>query len=208
MIVDDISLSIWEPIVSKQMKLEQILSLKTSQERPMYREFATRYTNVMRDILAGEVRLLELSASSKEERLAGDHISTALMAHKDVLSTELGKCSITFGEMLKDLIANDSDDDLTCSLTLAPLLSVDAKVVCWLRLVSIILNHPRSAEKFNPVSSFGGNAQTNAEAYLSERIAAKVASLGRQLVSSRQWTEKLPERNLWEGTLIRLFPGI
>jgi hypothetical protein len=78
-------------------------------------------------------------------------------------------------------------------------LIIAAKVVCWLRLTSIILNPPASTEKFDLTTSFAANARTVAQEHLSKSIASKVASLAKQLLSSRQWTEKIPEQNLWEG---------
>ena len=35
-------------------------------------------------------------------------------------------------------------------------------------------------------------------------MASKVVSIATQLLSSRQWTEKIPEENLWEGISILL----
>src|ERR1700685_502995 len=79
------------------------------------------------------------------------------------------------------------------------LLIVAAKVVCWLRLTSIILNPPASTEKFDLTTSFAANARTVAQEHLSKSIASKGASLAKTVLSSRQWTENVPEQNLWEG---------
>jgi len=180
------------------MKIEQILALKTSQERPLYRAFATLYATLMRDIYAGEVRLSQLSESSQGEKFTGTDISTILTTHKDVLSTEFESFSRCFEVILNETIAKDPDDDLKCSPS-DSLLIVAAKVICWLRLISIILNPPASADKLDLDTSFAANARTIAQEHLSKSIASKVASLAKQLLSLRQWTEKVPEQNLWEG---------
>src|SRR5271154_366818 len=141
-VVDDVSLSVWEPIGSKQMKMEQILALKTSQERPSYRTFASLYAILMRDIYAGEVRLSQLSDSSQRENFAATDISTVLTTHKDVLSAEFESFSRSFEGILNETVANDDDDDLKCSSN--PFLSTDCSCKSGL-LASPYLHHPESS---------------------------------------------------------------
>ena len=81
------------------------------------------------------------------------------------------------------------------------LLKIVAQIVCWLRLVSVILNPPQSTNKLSFVESFAKDARLKANDYLSKAIASKTGSLTKQLLSSRPWKENLPERHLWEGTL-------
>jgi hypothetical protein len=197
--VDDVSSSVWEPLPSKNLKMEQILALKTSQERSSLKAFAIQYSDLIRGIHAGELRLSQLSDSSQGEKVTGDDISTILTAHKDVLSTEFGCCSQVFEDILNDIISSETDDDIKCTSPCLGYLTIDAQVVCWLRLISIILNPPPSTEKFGIISSFAGKALMTAHGFLSKSVASKTASLVNQLLSTRQWTKEIPEQNLWEG---------
>jgi hypothetical protein len=112
--VEDIGLSIWEPIVAKQPKLDQILSLKTSQERPNYKTFSTRYSSIMRDIHAGEVKLSTLVESSQEARFEGNGISSLLTIHKKTLSDQFESLSKMFETILEAIVReSEPTDDLS-----------------------------------------------------------------------------------------------
>ena len=112
-LVDDIVVSVWDPIASKQLKVEQILSLKTAQERPLLKPFATQYSAVMGEIHAGEFTLSQLAPSSETQRLAAQDISTVLTTHKEALVTEIKSCSEVFENILNETLGTESQDEST-----------------------------------------------------------------------------------------------
>jgi len=79
------------------------------------------------------------------------------------------------------------------SLTLA------ARLICWLRLISIIQNPPISGGKADLMDTFAKEGRLTAQSHLSKAIASQVEVLTKQLLDSRSWTEPLPEQKLWEG---------
>ena len=81
-------------------------------------------------------------------------------------------------------------------------LTIAAKSVGWLRLVSTILSPPPITNQVEIVSSFAEEARTKAQKYVSGHIASKTRMLAKQMLSSRVWNEKIPEQNLWEGTAL------
>lgn len=110
--MDNVEISVWQPIASKQLKIEHILSLKTAQERPFFKDFATQYSTIMGDIRTGEIRLSQLSESSQ----AGvEDISTVLESHKDTFATEIESCSKAFENIFNDTIENELQEDITGS---------------------------------------------------------------------------------------------
>lgn len=100
--------------MAKQPKLDQILSLKTAQERTNYKTFATRYSSIMREIHAGEVKLSSLAETSQETRYEGDRISSLLTIHKKTLSDQSGSLSKIFETMLEEVVREtEPADDLS-----------------------------------------------------------------------------------------------
>jgi len=91
-----------------------MLSLKTAQERPSYKDFADQYTRQMQTISDNQVRLSQISESSQRDKFVEDDISTVLTAHKNALSTEFHSFSSAFEDLLADAMAKDSDDDVKC----------------------------------------------------------------------------------------------
>jgi hypothetical protein len=91
------------------------LALKTSQERPLYKGFTTRYTDLMQAIYADQARLSQLSESSQGEKFAEDDILTVFTAHNNALSTEFKSFSRAFEDILSESMAKDCDNNLTCS---------------------------------------------------------------------------------------------
>lgn len=158
----------------------------------------------MQVIYADQARLSQLSESSQGEKFAEDDISTVLTAHNNALSTEFKSFSLAFEDILNESMEKDCDDNLTCSPPQVHKLTLAAQVTCWLRLSSIIRNPPAPKEQMDFIASFASNARTIAHEYLSKSMASKVISIGTQLLSSRRWTEKIPEENLWEGISILL----
>ena len=198
-LVNDIAVSVWDPIASKQLKVEQILSLKTAQERPLLKPFATQYSAVMGEIYAGEVILSQLEVASERQQLAAQDISTVLTTHKQTLAEEIKSCSEVFENILNEILGTESQDESTGLIAERVKLIIAAQVVCWFRLISIIRNPPSSIDKAYLVDSFAAEAQTKAQNYMSRDIATKIASLAKQLLSSRSWTGNVPEQSLWEG---------
>jgi hypothetical protein len=113
--VDDVAISVWQPIPSKQLKMEQILSLKTAQERPSLKSFATQYSGVMGEIRAGEVRLSQLRESSQSQIFEVDDIITMLESHKEALVREIKSCSQGFENILNETVGSEMADDSTGS---------------------------------------------------------------------------------------------
>jgi hypothetical protein len=192
-------MSIWDPIASKQLKVEQILTLKTAQERPLLKPFATQYSEVMGEIRAGEFILSQLAASSETQRLAAQDISTVLTIHKEALKVEIKLFSEVFGNILNETLGIGSQDESTGLTAGRVPLTIVARVVCWLRLISIVQNPPSSTDKVYLIDSFAAESQSHAQKYISNYIATKTATLAKQLLSSRSWTGNVPEQNLWEG---------
>ena len=192
-------MSIWDPIASKQLKVEQILSLKTAQERPLLKPFATQYSAVMGEIRAGEFLLAQLAASSETQRPAAQDISTVLTIHKEALTVEIKLCSEVFGNILNETLETDSQDESTGLTAGRVTLIIVARVVCWLRLISILQNPPSSTDKVYLIDSFAAEARNDAQNYISNYIATNTASLAKQRLSSRSWTGNVPEQSLWEG---------
>jgi hypothetical protein len=79
------------------------------------------------------------------------------------------------------------------------ILNAVAKIICWFRLVSVILNPPPSTNKFSFIADFARESRLQANSYLSEKIASKCASLAKDLLASRPWKGSFPEQQLWEG---------
>ena len=107
---DDVALSIWEQIPSSQLKLEQILSLKTAQERPSLEPFAKEYDNILQDISAGEIIISQLASEES------DDISQILRLQEEMLSTEFTLCSENFTTLLNNIVemtsAQEMSDDI------------------------------------------------------------------------------------------------
>lgn len=119
-LVEDIGLSIWEPIKAKQPKLDQILSLKTAQERPNYKTLATRYSLIIREIHVGEIKLSSLAETSQEARFGEDGISSLLTIHKKTLSNESESLSKRFETILEEVVREiEPTDDLSGKIFLA-----------------------------------------------------------------------------------------
>jgi hypothetical protein len=199
MTVDDVALSIWAPIVSKQLKIEQILSLKTAHQRPLLKEFAKQYSEVMGEIHVGEVRLSELAQSSQAEIFGADDISTVLDTHKKTLVKEIESFSQDFENILNNTIENNSQDDIRSFISKSHKLILAAQVICWLRLVSVIHNPPPSSDKLYLLDSFAISARKKAQNSIAAHIALITTTLAKQLLSSRSWTGSIPEKCLWEG---------
>ena len=104
--MDDVAISVWQPISSKQLKLEQILSLKTAQERPSLKGFATQYSTIMGDIQKDELKLLQLAESSQATKFGVDDVSGVLETHKETLAKEIEGCSQGFEKIL-DHVSGD-----------------------------------------------------------------------------------------------------
>jgi hypothetical protein len=200
--VDDIALSVWEPSTTKNLKIEQVLSLKTAQERPLLKEFANEYATIMRDIHADEVRLTKLGESLQRQQFGGDDVSKVLVTQKEVLAKEIELSSRVFEDILNDIIGIEQGDSI-CELPKGFMLILDARVVCWLRMLSIILNPPSAIKKLEFFDSFAKKGRLKAQDFISQYIASKTASLAKQLLSSRSWAGNIPEQSLWEGTLRR-----
>jgi len=95
-------------------RLDQILSLKTAQERPNYKTFSTRYSSIMREIHAGEVKLSSLAESSQEARFEGNGISSLLTIHKKTLSDKSESLSNMFEPILEAVVREtEPTDDLS-----------------------------------------------------------------------------------------------
>lgn len=99
--VNDVAVSIWEPIASKQLKLDQMLSLKTAQERPTLKRFAKEYTAIIQDIIASETTISQLSEES-------DDISQVLKQHNETLTSEFKSSSENFDIIFNDIIQRES----------------------------------------------------------------------------------------------------
>jgi hypothetical protein len=117
MVVHDVAVSVWQPVSSKQLKLEQILSLKTAQERPSLKGFATQYSDVMADIQKDEVRLSQLVESSQTTKFGVDDISIALECHKETLAKEIEICSQGFEKILDKTAGDYELNDITGLIT-------------------------------------------------------------------------------------------
>lgn len=113
--MDNIALSVWELTTTKNLKVNQVLSLKTAQERPLLKEFASDYMTIMRDVHADEVRITKLEESSKKQRFGGDDVSTVLVTQKEVLAKEIELCSQVFEDILNDTISV-GQGDIICAL--------------------------------------------------------------------------------------------
>ena len=155
----------------------------------------------MREIHFGQVRLSQLASSPETQRFGVDDISTVLDSHKNTLMAEIESCSRAFDVILLDIVRTDSRDDNTGTVMCQYRLTLAAQVICWLRLVAIILNPPPSTWKLDLINQFASMGQTTAQHYVAKHIASKTASLAKRLLSSRSWTDKIPEQSLWEGTL-------
>ena len=153
----------------------------------------------MREIHAGEFILSQLAASSETRGVATQDISTVLTTHKEDLATEIKSCSEVFERILNEILGADSQDENTGLTASRIRLIVAARVVCWLRLISIIRNPPSSTDKVYLVDSFAAEAQTKAQNYMSNYIATKTGSLAKRLLSCRSWTGNVLEQSLWEG---------
>ena len=192
----------WEPPSSKQLKLDQILSLKTVQERPLLKSFAKRYSEIMGDVRDGEMMLSRLIESSTDGRFGADDISQVLDDHTEALKSENGLFSQAFDKILDDSLRDLSLEEGAAGnleYYVRLLISLAARAVCWLRLVSIIKNPPPSSDKIHLVDTFSETGRQRAQTIVSESIASTVATLTKRLLSSRTWTGDIPEKLLWEG---------
>lgn len=110
-VVDDVPISLWEPLSSKQVKLEPILSLKTAQERSLLNGFAKRYSETMGDVRAGEIILSRLIESSRDNQFGVDDISKVLSDHKQALKSEIVISSQAFEKILDETVGDSSLDE-------------------------------------------------------------------------------------------------
>ena len=192
----------WEPPSSKQLKLEQILSLKTVQERRLLKPFAKRYSEIMSDVREGEMLLSRLIESSADGRFGADDISKVFDDHTKALKSEIRLFSQAFDKILADSLGDLSLEEGTAGnldYYVRLLMSLAARAACWLRLVSIIKNPPPSSDKIYLVDTFSETGRQRAQTIVSESIASIVATLTKRLLSSRTWTGDIPEKLLWEG---------
>lgn len=111
---DDVALSIWEQIPSTQLKLEQILSLKTALERPSLEPFAKEYANILQGINAGEIIISQLASEES------DDISQILRHQEEMLSTEFTLCSENFTTLLNDVVEMTSGQELSDEIGTLP----------------------------------------------------------------------------------------
>jgi hypothetical protein len=163
-----------------------MLSLKTAQERPTLKRFATEYTTIIQDIITSETTISQLSEES-------DDISQVLKQHNETLTSEFKSSSENFEIIFNDIIQRES--------TGSPLSLLISAVqgICWLRLISIILNpHP---SKLTLVKSFAENSRIKAQQYLSQNIADVVSSIAKHHLLTRSW-DSIPEKSLWEGMFL------
>jgi hypothetical protein len=109
--VDEVSISAWEAPTSKQPKLEQILSLKTAQERPLFKDFSKRYVQTMAEVRDGERLLSRLIESSKDDKFGTDDISKVLQDHKQALKSEIAVFSQAFDKILDGNVAESSFEE-------------------------------------------------------------------------------------------------
>ena len=79
------------------------------------------------------------------------------------------------------------------------LMVLAARAVCWLRLVSVIMNPSPSSDRPRLVNSFSERGRQAAQMIVSKNISASVGALTTRLLSSRTWSGDIPEKTLWEG---------
>lgn len=113
MIVDGIAVSIWEPAISRQLKLGQILTLKTAQERLPLKPFAVQYSTIMKIIHAHKVKLSQLLDSSMDGNPTNHDISAVLATTEEVLLREFQSCSQAFETILNHVMQDGGlEEDL------------------------------------------------------------------------------------------------
>ena len=95
--------------MSKQLKLEQVLSLKTAQEIPSLREFMDKFVHTIREINESEGKLLFLEKSAKGPGFGSEDVSTVLKTYKDALSYEINRCSLTLENILDETIRRQDE---------------------------------------------------------------------------------------------------
>jgi hypothetical protein len=117
--VDDVSISAWEPPSSKQLKLEQILSLKTAQERPLLKDFATRYSQTVTNVRDSEILLSRLFESSKDTRFGAGDISTILDNHEQALKSEFAHFSQSLDKILEENLGDSSLEEDVAGIVIA-----------------------------------------------------------------------------------------
>jgi hypothetical protein len=116
-VAEDVDLNVWEVSSSKNLKLDQILSMKMAQEKPRLREFSTLYRQIMRDIHSGEERLNRVNESPVNGKWEGDEITSILSTHKEVFAKELSIFSQNFDTFVNEIIQTENGEEAICILT-------------------------------------------------------------------------------------------
>jgi hypothetical protein len=115
-VVGDDIFSIWEAIPGK-VKIDQILSMKCTRDRPALQGFQSHYSQIMKGIYAGEIILSQLADRSEYLK---DELYGVLTTHQEFLSNEFESYSHFFETLLDNIIkdSNLSDPLIGSSLIL------------------------------------------------------------------------------------------
>ena len=114
-VVEDVNLNVWDVGSSRNLKLDQILSMKTARERPGLKDFATSYQQIMGDILSGETRLQQVQESNEIGKWESDEISNISSSHKEIFEKEIESFSENFTALVEEITQNENFDEIICT---------------------------------------------------------------------------------------------
>ena len=110
---DDVVLPLWRPATSKLPKLEHILSLKSTKERPVFKSFSSRYEAIMNYIQTGEEEVSQFKGLSQESDFGTKEVPLVFKTIQECLRTTLESLAGIFeselGEILKETDVTSED---------------------------------------------------------------------------------------------------
>jgi hypothetical protein len=106
-VVGDDIFPIWEAVPG-QVKLDHILSMKCTRERPTLKGFQSHYSQIMKEIYSGGNILSQLATRSEYLK---DELFVVLTTHQEFLSDEFESYSRFFETLLDDIIKDSNPSD-------------------------------------------------------------------------------------------------
>src|SRR5271155_2410798 len=114
---NDIALSLWDAVTSKQLKLEHILSLKSTNDKPIFKSFSNAYASIMEDIRRGEVELYQFKELSQEQEFGVEEVQSLFKTVEDTLSTEFAMLGKAFEAGLEEILTDSTSEDKCIVIT-------------------------------------------------------------------------------------------
>lgn len=150
----------------------------------------------MDDIRWGEEELSQFKQLSQEQNMEVD-VQSLFSTVQDTIATEFATLARTFEAILDEILRESPSEHQ--GISSLNLLMLATRVLCWLRLVSLVLTSQWSGAGIRSFES--ATSKIKAQEHLADYIAAKVGSFASDRFTTRDWKD-IPEKAMWEGNMI------